>query len=300
MTSINIETLLTVIYVLVDDWYKEHGERMKGKTAGAKAVFSDSELLTLMLGQDYIPYPGETQYVSYVRANYLALVPRLVDQSQYNRRARQLTGLVEALRRAWVGHLLGYVQGQLLLDTKPIPVVSYKRSKRHSDFRGSADYGYCAARKMDYFGYKLVMLTTLDGLPVVYDLVPANTDERLAAETVLYRVANHDIFGDKGFLGQDWQADIKSYTNNRIYTAKRANQADQNPPAFDALLNRIRERIEGTFHQLQNTGRNLERLLAKTVAGLCLRVALKVTCLVLKRLLLQHFSMDVQSFSISH
>jgi histidinol phosphatase-like enzyme len=64
-----------------------------------------------------------------------------------------------------------------LIDTKPTPVVGYKRSKRRSDFRGSADFGYCVSRKLYYFGYKLVMVTTLDGIPVVYDLVPANTDE---------------------------------------------------------------------------------------------------------------------------
>ncbi|MDJ0678068.1 MAG: hypothetical protein QNJ36_22240, partial [Calothrix sp. MO_167.B42] len=42
----------------------------------------------------------------------------------------------------------------LLLDTKPVPVVGYKRDKRQSDFTGSADYGWCASRKMNYFGYK--------------------------------------------------------------------------------------------------------------------------------------------------
>jgi len=37
------------------------------------------------------------------------------------------------------------------------------------------------------------------------------------------------------------------------------------PDGFEALLNTVRERIEGVFHELQNTGCNLERLLAKLV-----------------------------------
>ena len=45
----------------------------------------------------------------------------------------------------------------------------------------------------------------MDGLPVIYDLVSANTDEREAAEVVLQRVKDCDIFGDKGFIGDDWQ-----------------------------------------------------------------------------------------------
>ncbi len=298
MTSITIVELLTTMYVLVDDWYQEKGQAMLKGKPGVKPVFSDSEMMTLMLAQDFIPYPGETQYVGYIRANYGREFPKLVDQSQYNRRARGLRYLVEMLRRSWLA-LLGVADPKrLLVDTKPIPVMGYKRSKSHSDFAGSAAYGHCAARKMNYFGYKLVMLTTLDGLPVLYDLVSANMDERDAAEGLLQHVKDCDIFGDKGFIGDEWQAQMRQQTGNRVWTAKRANQAFQNPPEFDRLLGSIREHIEGTFHCIQNTGRNIERLLAKTLHGLSTRVILKVTCLVLKHLLRRDFAIDVQSFQV--
>ena len=297
-TSIDIVSILTIILVLVDDWYKSKGHAlMKGK-AGAKPIFSDSEVMSLMLAQDFIPYPGETQYLGYIRANYLREFPKLVDQSQYNRRARGLRPMVELLRREWLTQLGVGDPKQLLIDTKPIPVMGYKRSKSHSDFAGSAAYGHCAARKLNYFGYKLVMLTTVEGMPLVYDLVHANTDERAAAEVVLQRVSDCDILGDKGFIGDDWQAQVRQQTGNRVWTMKRANQACPNPPEFDQLLGSVREHIEGTFHCLQNTGRNIERLLAKTIPGLATRVTLKVTGLVLKQLLRRHFAIDVQSFQL--
>ncbi|MEP7286024.1 MAG: hypothetical protein ABI947_09680 [Chloroflexota bacterium] len=50
------------------------------------------------------------------------------------------------------------------------------------------------------------------GLPIVSDLVSANTDERGAAEVVLQRVRDCDIFGDKGFIGDDWQAQVRWHT----------------------------------------------------------------------------------------
>ena len=103
-------------------------------------------------------------------------------------------------------------------------MVGYKRSKKRSDFLGSADYGVCASRNLQYFGYKLVMITTLEGLPVVFDLVPANTEERQAAETVLPYLSNAEIFGDKGFLGVEWQAQIHEQTGNWVVTPKRKNQ----------------------------------------------------------------------------
>jgi len=296
MPSITFPDLLTIIYVLVDDWYRIYGVRwLKGKP-GSKPEFSDSEVLTLLLAMDYLPFPGETQFLGYIRANHLSLFPKLVDQSQFNRRARALRLLLEQLRRYWAVNMGVTNETQFLLDTKPVPVVGYKRSKRHSQFAGSADYGRCVSRNLHYFGYKLVTLTTLTGLPVVYELVPANTDERDAAETVVAYLAGCDIFADKGFLGAEWQAEVRAQTGNRVWTVKKANQCQQNPQAFDTLLNSIRERIEGTFNEVQNTGRNLERLLTKTIVGLCTRVIAKMTSHVLKHLLRRNFGIDVQTF----
>jgi hypothetical protein len=296
MTSITIPDLLAIIFVLVDDWYQSNGPKTPKGKPGVKPVFSDSEVITLMLAQDYIPYPSETQYIGFVRANYLALFPNLLDQSQFNRRSRSLRLLVEQFRRHWIVRKGWHLLWQFLLDTKPVPAMGYKRSKRHSDFAGSAGYGRCVARNLKYFGYKLVAVTTLSGIPIVYDLVPANTDERVAAETVLDYFSFCDFFGDKGFLGLEWQTEVFDQTNNLVWTPRRSNQHYQNDKQLDRWLNSTRERIEGVFHEIQNTGRNIERLLAKTVEGLCTRVTVKMTSHLLRHLLRIDFGVNVQTF----
>lgn len=297
MSSINIETLLTICYVLVDDWYEQEGVRLLAGKVGRKPIFSDSEVLCLVIAEDYIPFPAETQYLEFIRANHGNLFPTLLSQSQFNRRARQLRLLIEPLRRSWLVKLGVLNEGEYLIDTKPVPVVGYKRTKAKSEFLGSADYGYCASRKMYYFGYQLVMITTLDGLPIVYDLVPASTDERKAAEAVLGSLFGVDVIGDKGFLGDDWQAEIYEETRTVLLTPKRKNQKVQHEKGFQRLINRTRERIEGVFHELQNTGRHLEYLRAKTVDGLSVRVIAKVTAHLLRHCLKRNFGIDIQTFS---
>jgi hypothetical protein len=289
---------LTIIFVLVDDWYQVHGYKLLNGKVGKKPVFKDSEVISLVLAHDFIPYPAETQYVEFIRANYLALFPKLVDQSQFNRRARALRLLVEQLRRFWIIQKGWHLQNCYLMDTKPVPVVGYKRYKSHSDFAGNANYGRCASRNLNYFGYKLVALSTLGGIPVAYELVPANLDERLAAEAVIDYLSGCDIFADKGFLGHEWQTSIFDQTNNLIWTPKRKNQYVQNSKALDRWLSSVRERIEGVFHEVQNTGCNLEHLLAKTVLGLCTRIIAKMTSHLLRRLLLIDFGINVQSFQL--
>jgi hypothetical protein len=296
MTSIPITDVLTIIFVLVDDWYQEEGSKLLRGKVGRKPKFTDSEVMTLMLAQDFIPYTIETQYIGFIRANYLALFPKLVDQSQFNRRARGLRLLVEQLRRYWIIQKGWHLGTHFLLDTKPVPVLGYKRSKSHSNFAGSADYGRCASRNLKYFGYKLVTVSTLEGIPMAYDLVPANTDERKAAESVLDQFSFCDFFADKGFLGLKWQTQIFDQTNNLIWTPRRANQHYQNDKSLDRWLSSVRERIEGVFHEVQNTGRNIERLLTKTVMGLCTRVITKMTSHLLRHLLRVDFHVNVQTF----
>jgi hypothetical protein len=142
-------------------------------------------------------------------------------------------------------------------------------------------------------------VTTFSGLPLVFEMVAANTDERDAAEEVLCALRSCDIFGDKGFIGVEWQQEVKEQTGNRIWTASRVNQKEQNPKWFDRLLGSVGERIEGSFNELQNTGRNMERLPAKTVIGLSTRVIAEVTGYTLKQLLRSSFGLDVQTFQVA-
>lgn len=298
--SISIEQLATTIFVLVDDWYQTVQPKYFSGKRGRKPVFSDSEVITLMLLMDYVPYPSETQFLGFIRANLLGLFPRLLDQSQYNRRARQLANLVEKLRQHWAFQLGVGNRREFLIDTKPIPVLGYKRSKQKSDFLSTANYGVCSSRKLKYFGYKLVMLSTLDGIPVVYELVSANTDERVAVDEVLDHVYGSNIYGDKGFIGEFWQSEHNRCNGNNIMTPKRKNQDDQNSKSIDIRLNSIRERIEGVFNELQNTGRNIERLLRKKVSGLKAHVIAIVASHALKLLLRRDFQIDVQTFSMTN
>jgi len=181
MNRIDFETLLVTVFVIVDDWYQK-AIPPRNHLPGVKPKLSDSEILTLALIMDYLPFPGETQFLSFMEANYGCWFPNLLEQSrrlhlpkrkvpaatvgQFNRRLRRLEGKLEALRRSWVKQLGVLEEVNFLIDTKPLPVVGYRRSKRHSNFTGSADYGYCSARKLKYFGYKLVMLCTVEGLPI--------------------------------------------------------------------------------------------------------------------------------------
>lgn len=69
MNSIDFESLLVIIFVLVDDWYQSEEKSWSRKSPGVKAEMSDSEIMTLALVMDYLPFPGESQFIGFIRAN---------------------------------------------------------------------------------------------------------------------------------------------------------------------------------------------------------------------------------------
>jgi uncharacterized lipoprotein len=103
MNSIDFESLIITVFVLVDDWYQTEVATLKALSPGAKPEMSDSEIMTLALMMDYLPFPGETQFIGFIRANYQGWFPNLLTQSQFNRRFRKLEQMLETLRRKWVG-----------------------------------------------------------------------------------------------------------------------------------------------------------------------------------------------------
>jgi len=88
-----------------------------------------------------------------------------------------------------------------------------------------------------------------------------------------------------GTGGDKREAEVYAWTQNQILRPKRSNQYQQKPKALDRWLSSVRERIEGVFHELTITGRDLEGLLAKTLVGLCTRVIAKMASHVLKYVL---------------
>ncbi len=105
------------------------------------------------------------------------------------------------------------------------------------------------------------------------------------------------LYADKEFIRAEWQTQIFDITLNLSWTPKRTNQYQLNSPKLDRWLSKVRERIEGVFHEIQNVGRNIERLHAKTFQGLFTCVIAKITNNLLQRLLLVDFGVNVQNLS---
>lgn len=277
------ETLAIQILILADEWYRQQGAAMVASRPGPKPQCTDAEILTLSLLHLLImPGCSERRFLRWMRANHPDWFPHLPEDGNFNRRARSLLPLLNAF--------LCYLTADAetfwaILDTSGLPVVKLARATRRRLFREDdlfpAGRGFSVTEKAVYYGYKLVLLCTMEGLPFRLALVPADLDDREIAEWML----EHEVPGwrlaDKGFWSQELVERLKARGQYLLIPPKR-NSRRRWDPAFWRTFNRVRRRIETTLSLLKGYFL-LEFHRARTFRGLAWRVLLTVVAFILRQ-----------------
>jgi hypothetical protein len=255
---LDLDTFLTALYTVVDQRYRDHLAATYARRPGPKPTLSDAEVLTLAVCAEWGAWDSERAFWRFASARLRHLFPRLVDQSEFNRRRRALYPALAAIQRALAEQLGVALERERILDTKPVPVMLLKRhDERGLVFDGQAAVGWCQAKRLYYYGFKLVLSLTLDGVIARYELVPANTDDREAANEVLEPGCRY--WADKGFAGQACE---REWLAQGVPLAR--------------LARRVRQAIEVVYAQLTEQF-GIERTRAKTLWGLLARVQAKLT-----------------------
>ncbi len=273
--GIDLDTFLTALYTVVDDLYRERLAAALRRRPGPAPTLSDSEVLTWAICAEWGPWDSERGFWRFACQRLGHLFPRLVDQSEFNRRRRSGSPALAAVQRAVAERLGADLERERLLDTKPVAVMLLKR---HDDrglvFDGKAAVGWCQTKRQWYYGFKLILSLTLGGVIARYDLVPANVDDREAAAEVLE--PGRRSWADKGFFGEQSQREWAEFDGAEVWAEPPRGTLAAWPRAFAYLAHRLRQLIEVVNAQLQGQFA-IERTLAKTLWGLVTRVQAKLT-----------------------
>jgi hypothetical protein len=181
------DTVLTAVYVTVDDAYRAQFLADKPVRRGPKPALSDSEVLTLAILAQWQTSHSERAFLRYAQAHWQAYFPRLLDQGQFNRRVRDLWGVLCALGPVVAQRLAAVVgpPAYEVLDGTPVPLARRCRGARHRLFAAAADIGCGGSDRDWYYGVKLVAAIDQHGAVTGFVLAPASTEERWATEALL-------------------------------------------------------------------------------------------------------------------
>jgi hypothetical protein len=239
-----------------------------------KPKLSDIELIAIDLTSEYMSIDSEYQLF---RALPDSLSNR-IERSVYNRRKRRMFFYREQLRKRKAESISS--SNYYLVDSMPLEVCKLSRSGRSSickeDYQSSPDKGYCATQKMNYYGYKLHAICTIDGVFTNFELTKASVDDIHYLRNIKNDCQNCCLLADKGYLGIDYQLDLFETKNIRLETTMRKNQHNYKPQPF--IFRKSRKRIETLFSQLCDQFM-IRRNYAKSFDGFKNRILSKIMAL---------------------
>ena len=115
-----------------------------------------------------------------------------------------------------------------------------------------ADFGYCSAKDMNYYGFKLGLRISRIGMTAHYSLLPARPHDIQSLETLLEEFEGIAP-ADKGFIDEFRQSLLLKRHGILVVTPPRKNMKTALPEPLLKFCRRIRRRIETVGSQL--TGR---------------------------------------------
>ena len=267
-----LDVLLCALYVTVDDLFILLGPR---STTGRPARLSDSELACLAVAQVMLGFNSERRWLRFVHGRLAHLFPYVPQQPAYNKRLRAAGPLLAHAIRHMASLTPSWCDQLRLMDSTPVPCGASRETVKRSELAGLAKYGYCAAHSRFFWGLRLHLITTPDGVPGFWGLADPKLGEREVAQAMLEGTPlppGTIIVADKGYAGREFE----DFIRERAAVLLRPDRRDE--PRRLGPLGWIRQRVESVFWTLKGQ-LGLERHGGRTDHGVFARVAQRLVAL---------------------
>jgi hypothetical protein len=259
----SVEEAITTLFCEIDDAYRILNPRADLYEAIKK--LSDSEVLTLALFQQLRGVESERSFLRDAKRFFVHLFPGVAGlaPSTFHRRLRKLRRFVEPLRRSVLAELVGDPE-TLLVDSTLLEVLHPRQVAQSAGFSGAA---WVRWGSFSVYGVKLHMICSTNRVPVSYELTAANVaDVHLVFELLGDCGFGEDLarrlLGDLAYQSEELERSLAGAGISLV--TERSNQGGKRQQAEIAFSS-----LKGVF--------GIERTLAKTLVGLVIRIATKIT-----------------------
>jgi hypothetical protein len=278
----NLDTLATALYVRTDDWLKESPQLAPSRPAiGITPRLSDAELVTLAVMQALPGFASEARWLRHARAHLRHLFPCLPQQPGYSKRLRGAAPLIRNAIRTLAAGTTAWTDDVWVVDSTPVECGRSRETAKRSEMAGWAEYGYCASHSRYFWGLRLHLVCTLQGLPVAFALAGAKADERdvlagmlTAGPDLVAARPGQTLIGDKNYYGAAFEAAIAAAGIRLLRPARKGE-----PPRAGAHLFRPLRQIIESVNDTFKGQLNLEQHSGHTPAGVTVRVLQRILAL---------------------
>jgi hypothetical protein len=259
----------TAVYSIIDDILKaiNHYD-------DKRRTMTDAEVITTAIISTMFFSGNMEKARSYMSST--GIVKNMLSKSRFCRRVHALSDLIYDMF-----HQLGSVlktiniSTEYIVDSFPIPIcdnirISRCRIVNSEDFRG-----YIASKKRYFYGIRVHILATSDGIPVELSFLPGEAHDVRGLD-VLYMdlPSNSYVYGDGAYTDYDTEDAMKETDNVNLDPLRKKNSLRYDEPAIRSYKKLTRKYIETVFSVISSY---LPKWIhAVTLKGFLLKVCLFV------------------------
>ena len=237
------DDFIIAVFLVVCEHYKAVKEKYRLRRGGFAPALMDEEVITMEICGEYFKHGCDKDIFAYFYAHYRHFFPKLTDRTIFVRQAANLWQIKAAIQKRLV-----YVSGQAqdrvqVIDTLPLPVCVITRAIRDRCFKQEADFGYCAAKDLHYYGFKLGLRISRIGMITHYPLLAARPHDIQSLDTLLEGFEGIAP-ADKGFIDAFRQALLAERHGITVVTPVRKNMTSVLPRPLLKFCKRVRKCVE--------------------------------------------------------
>ncbi len=196
-TTMLNEELIIKTFCLVDDTMKKITKNLKIRQRGPAPALSDSELVTMEILGEFCGFDTDDGIHAYFKTHWLHFFPKIGDRTAFVRQSANLWNIKRKLRKSFLDMLSPCKTKIKAVDSFPMPVCNFRRAGFAKVFKGATAHGFCAAKNINFYGFRLHAIVDVSGIIEDWSVAPANIDER----EMIFDMENSAkgvLLGDKG------------------------------------------------------------------------------------------------------
>jgi Transposase DDE domain len=211
------------VYCLVVEIMQIVEKTHKFRAKGFPPKLTDAEVITIEICGEFFKIHEDTEIYNYFRRHYLHYFPNLPSRTTFVRQSANLWQ-AKVLCQSLIVRMADQQHDQIQsIDTLPLPVCTYTRGGfRDKRFPTIAEFGHCAAKKMDYYGFKLGLRISRSGMITNFPLLSARLHDVNHLGSLIEGFVG-TVPADKGFIDEYQHGLWQEKQQTEIVTPTRRN-----------------------------------------------------------------------------
>ena len=256
---------IIAIYAITDDLLKALAHQ-----EDSRIRMSDAEVITSALVAARFFGGNQEQACNYLLEH--GLVPKMLSKSRFSRRWHRLfLPLLDLCD--YLGQVLKSINSssEYLLDSFPVPICDNIRISK-SKLVGSEDYrGYIASKKRYFYGIRVQLLSTADGIPVEFIFLPGEANDTRGLKALpLNLPKDSSIYCDAGYTDYGAEDELQYNDGVSLQVMRKGNSRRPDEPWVAYIKQHKRHPIETLFSQI--TQRFPKSIHAVTIDGFLMKI----------------------------